>query len=236
MSLIENVQKCYDVKSGRMKPKHCPIMMEKGDFQLAYVAEDVQNSEGNSFLVVLTMFNGQKMHPKLIKFTKDGNYWTVPQDKPSDLTTIQGLTWDFIRQNAMAEKDEERRGDWWVDFCEGVEKNPLDKALLAELIAAQKKPYDTWLEEEEKKGEVTEEVKTATKRKMYKQRIPTQENREESLPNCSNIQIPLDTQAKPINCWVIAGKALIVLAKRILIFDYNNLKAVPTEVRLMDIH
>ena len=45
-----------------------PIEVEKGEFTLAYVAEDFNNSAGNSFIVVLTATNGQHLTPKLIKF------------------------------------------------------------------------------------------------------------------------------------------------------------------------
>ena len=50
------------------------------------------------------------MHPKMIKFTKEGNYWKIPQDKVCNMTKIQGLTWDYLKQNAMATTEDGRRG------------------------------------------------------------------------------------------------------------------------------
>ena len=34
-------------------------MIEKGDFELAYVVDDVDNDKNDSFIVVLSCFNGQ---------------------------------------------------------------------------------------------------------------------------------------------------------------------------------
>ena len=42
--------------------------VKKDEFNLAYVAEDINNSGGNGFIVVLAKTHGQDLTPKLIKF------------------------------------------------------------------------------------------------------------------------------------------------------------------------
>ena len=59
-----------DGKKAKMKDMHQPILVEKEQYEVAYVAEDEDNED--SFLVVLTHMNGDKKFPKLIKFTKNG--------------------------------------------------------------------------------------------------------------------------------------------------------------------
>lgn len=81
MTVILNEKPTFDTKKGDgKKPKlvHQPIMIEKEDFELAYICEDVNDDKNDSFLVLLTKYNGDRKYPKLIKFTKDGNYWKVP--------------------------------------------------------------------------------------------------------------------------------------------------------------
>ena len=62
MSLIRNEIDQFDTKKGdgkRPKKVHQPNMIEKGDFELAYVVDDVDNDKNDSFIVVLSCFNGQ---------------------------------------------------------------------------------------------------------------------------------------------------------------------------------
>ena len=83
MTLIENEVLRFDTQKGvskrKMLPTHVPIMIEKEDYELAYVCEDVHNDKNHSFLVLLTRFNGEKRFPKLLKFTKTAKgYWKIP--------------------------------------------------------------------------------------------------------------------------------------------------------------
>ena len=112
-----------------------------------------------------------------------------------------------------------------------MNENAAEKALLAELRAAQKKANDEWkvaLEEEQKGREIDPEE---FKRRLLSVRIeikPEDPNREESDPTCSNLQLPLEGHSgKAFNCWVIGAKVLLVLADRIVVLDYNDLKKPP---------
>ena len=61
MSLIPNEIDQFDTKKGDgKKPKklHMPIMVEKQEFELAYIVDDVDNDKTDSFIVVLSRFNG----------------------------------------------------------------------------------------------------------------------------------------------------------------------------------
>ena len=112
MTLVENPVKQFDVatsgKDKKKPPVHMPIVIEREEYEVAYVCEDINNDKNDSFLVLLTRFNGEGKYPYLLKFTKtaDGKYWKIPQDKVCNTTVIQGLTWDFLKQNAMAENAE----------------------------------------------------------------------------------------------------------------------------------
>ena len=102
MTIIQNKQKQFDTDKGikgKSKMVHLPIMIEKEDYQLAYVCEDVGNDKNDSFLILLTKIMGERRHPKLIKFTKtsDGKYWKVPEDRVCNTSMIKGLTWDFLK-------------------------------------------------------------------------------------------------------------------------------------------
>ena len=112
-----------------------------------------------------------------------------------------------------------------------MNENAAEKALLAELRAAQKKANDEWkvaLEEEQKGREMDPEE---FKRRLLSVRIeikPEDPNREELDPTCSNLQLPLEgNSGKAFNCWVIGAKVLLVLADRIVVLDYNDLKKPP---------
>ena len=148
-----------------------PIVIERDEYEIAYVCEDINNDKNDSFLVLLTRFNGEGKYPYLLKFTKtaDGKYWKIPQDKVCNTTVIQGLTWDFLKQNAMAENDEGRRGEWWNAFAELVEKNPEDKAMLAALKGAQKEADDAFraVLEEQIADKSPEEQKSIREGKLF---------------------------------------------------------------------
>ena len=160
MERIENVKPCFETKKGKMPKKHQPILMDKENYDLAYVVEDADNMDPNSFLVLFTCFNGEKRFPKFVKFTKAGSYWEISEDRISDNTRILGLTWDYIRMNAMAEEFKDRRGEWWESFVDKTLTKPEfveEKKKFDECIEAQEQYADkelkTWLEAEKTKRE-----------------------------------------------------------------------------------
>ena len=50
---------------------------------------------------------------------------------------IKGHTWDYLKQNAMANNPDERRGEWWVSlFNDQIKGDDGDMKLLGELKEA----------------------------------------------------------------------------------------------------
>ena len=56
------------------------IKYDRGPFNLAYVADDPHGIAHNSFLVVLTCYNGQETTPKLIKFQFYDGFWKISDE------------------------------------------------------------------------------------------------------------------------------------------------------------
>ena len=141
----------------------------------------------------------------------------------------------------MAETSADRRGEWWDAFFYEVKEQPDELALLNELIDAQKKADNEWKEafDEEHKGREEVDAKEY-KIKLAQVRIkinPEDSNRDESDPTCSNICHPIETASRPFNCFVVGAKVLLILSNRILILNYNNLKAPPLkEIFVTELH
>ena len=53
------------------------ITIEKGEFDLAYIVEDMRGVEENNFLVLLSTYQGQRATPKLLKFELLDQKWEI---------------------------------------------------------------------------------------------------------------------------------------------------------------
>ena len=106
MTLISNLQKCYNIKDGKEELRHCPIQIEKSQYEtVSFVVEDHEQDDSESFLLIVMGNAAREIAPRLIKIVRDGEYWKTCEKRLSDLTKIKGLDWSYLKQNAMAETD-----------------------------------------------------------------------------------------------------------------------------------
>ena len=144
MKKIENKQKVFDVNKAKAGAKndlieqHQPILIDPEGLDCGYVAHnyDALSADKKDSFVVVLYHTGAKANCKFVKFQRTKDYWETFEYKYSDLTTILGHPWDFVRENAMLDhknaKEEDYMKKYWKAFTEklAIEEYKKEDELL----------------------------------------------------------------------------------------------------------
>ena len=98
-------------------------MIEPEGCDCGYVANNYNapDEEKNDSFVVVLYHTAAKVPCRFVKFQRTKTYWETFEYKYSDLTTILGHPWDFLRENAMLDhmgnaKEEDYMKKYWKTF------------------------------------------------------------------------------------------------------------------------
>lgn len=113
-------------------------MIEPEGVDCGYVVKnyDAPSADKIDSFVVVLYHTGTKANCKFVKFCRTEDYWETFEYKYSDLTTILGQPWDFVRENAMLDhknaKEEDYMKKYWKAFTEKleIEEYKKDNELL----------------------------------------------------------------------------------------------------------